>query len=65
MMCQSIGYPPTGIIGFGKASEYSLMRVPSPPQNNTTFIAGLPSLHENSAGECAPDDCPVKWQPSS
>jgi hypothetical protein len=27
-----------GTIGFGTASEYSRMRIPSPPQNNTTFI---------------------------
>jgi hypothetical protein len=28
-----------GIIGFGSDSEPDRIRIPSPPQNNTTFIS--------------------------
>src|SRR5262245_22040256 len=36
------GRYPMDTIGFGMVSEYSFSRVPSPPQNRTTFIAPLP-----------------------
>src|SRR4051812_16201430 len=38
-----IGRYPIGTMGFGTVSEYSRMRIPSPPQNRTTFIASPPS----------------------
>src|SRR4029450_7592347 len=37
-----IGRCPTGMIGFGRASECSRSRMPIPPQNNTTFTAMAP-----------------------
>src|SRR3954451_11562776 len=39
MMCQSSGLAPISIIGFGRSSVSSLMRVPSPPARITAFIA--------------------------
>jgi hypothetical protein len=39
-----IGCEPTGIIGFGMLSEYSRIRVPSPPQKSTTFIGYPPAF---------------------
>src|SRR5262245_6502931 len=39
MMCQRIGRSPIVIIGFGTREDVSPIRIPSPPQNSTTFIA--------------------------
>src|SRR3990167_10496042 len=41
MRCQTIGRMPTLTKGLGIVSECSRRRVPSPPQNSTTFILGL------------------------
>ena len=41
MMCQRIGFSPISIIGFGFKWLSSLIRVPNPPANITTFIALL------------------------
>src|SRR6185436_15788177 len=37
MMCQRIGLPPISIIGFGRVSLSSLIRVPVPPARITAF----------------------------
>src|SRR2546426_10507683 len=34
-----MGRYPMGTMGLGICSEYSLSRIPSPPQNSTTFMA--------------------------
>ena len=39
MMCQRIGLPPISIIGLGRGSVSSLMRVPKPPARMTAFTA--------------------------
>ena len=41
MICQRIGCSPISIIGFGFKWLSSLIRVPNPPANITTFIALL------------------------
>src|ERR687896_975674 len=41
MMCQRIGRPPISIIGFGRTSVSSLMRVPRPPARITAFTLSL------------------------
>src|SRR6266568_9033197 len=38
MMCQTIGFPPIGSIGFGRSSLASRIRVPCPPQRMTAFM---------------------------
>lgn len=38
MMCHRIGRPPISIIGFGRATDSSLIREPSPPARMTAFI---------------------------
>src|SRR5205823_9187672 len=40
MMCHKIGLPPISTIGFGRTAVSSLRRVPRPPANIMTFIAG-------------------------
>jgi hypothetical protein len=37
-MCQSIGFPPISIIGFGLDTLSSEIRVPKPPARITAFI---------------------------
>jgi hypothetical protein len=37
MTCHSTGRLPMGIIGFGSDSGPERIRIPSPPQNRTTF----------------------------
>src|SRR5215831_19354010 len=49
MMCQSIGRPPTSIIGFGLRWDSSLMRVPRPPARMTAFIS-LSTAASETAG---------------
>src|SRR6185312_10042473 len=39
MRCHRIGLSPIGIIGLGRLSETSRIRVPRPPQKRTVFIA--------------------------
>src|SRR6266513_1739025 len=56
-----MGRYPIGAIGFGKASEYSRIRMPKPPQNNTTFTIfspaceALSSLKTNCGSAAASD----------
>ena len=38
MMCHRIGLPPISIIGFGRMSVSSLIRVPAPPARITAFM---------------------------
>src|SRR5437867_6643702 len=39
MRCQRIGREPMFTMGLGILSEYSRRRIPSPPQNSTTFMS--------------------------
>ena len=41
MICHNMGFPPISIIGFGFRWLSSLILVPSPPANITTFISVL------------------------
>ena len=47
-----MGLPPTSTIGFGRISVSSLILVPSPPANITTFIVlvlkSIPKLNINN-----------------
>src|SRR5215211_7430429 len=42
MMCQRIGRPPIGTMGFGMLGAASAIRRPAPPQKMTTFIRKFP-----------------------
>src|SRR5206468_5789119 len=44
-----MGRYPIGTIGFGKASEYSRIRMPKPPQNKTTFTIFSPAFEALSS----------------
>lgn len=41
MMCQSMGFPPTSTMGFGREEVSSAILVPKPPANMTAFIISL------------------------
>src|SRR5438309_2958876 len=47
MTCHSTGRYPIGTMGFGTLSAYSRNRIPSPPQNITTFMCVTPSPRKN------------------
>src|SRR5450755_3183186 len=45
MTCHRIGRSPTWTMGLGTLSLASLIRMPSPPQNRTTFIGTVPQIY--------------------
>src|ERR1700757_5039984 len=44
-----MGRYPIDTIGLGNASEYSRIRMPKPPQNNTTFTIFSPAFEASSS----------------
>jgi hypothetical protein len=54
-----------GTIGFGRASEYSRIRIPKPPQKSTTFIVASEffALSLTLVGQLGPVPLRLEWAP--
>src|SRR6478609_539834 len=48
MTCHRTGRDPMGIMGFGSDSDPERIRIPSPPQNSTTFMSTRPQADRAS-----------------